>query len=352
MRIALIASPFISVPPRFYGGTELFIDALAEALIRLGVEVEVYSNGQSTVHADVRWCYAEQQWPLPSESFAVSKEVNHAAWAVSEAQRECDIIHINSALAVPLARFSSRPFVYTLHHPCEPSFTDLYERNTAVTYVSISHSQVSLQPSLTSTVVHHGVDIERYPFVREKQPYLCFLGRICPIKGAHHAIEIARRAGLPLKIAGEIQPIFKDYFETEIRPFIDGHHVEFMGEADLALKTEVLSHATALLFPISWDEPFGLVMVEAMACGTPVIAFPGGAVEEVVKDGVSGRICRDVDEAASSVMRDVFDPAAIRRYAREHFSADAMARGYYQIYSDLLRKNTSNELLKREEAAV
>ncbi|MCU1226428.1 MAG: glycosyltransferase family 4 protein [Edaphobacter sp.] len=352
MRVALIASPFITVPPRQYGGTELFIADLAEALMRLGVEVSVYTNGQSTVDADVRWCYAEQQWPLPSESFGTWKEIDHTAWAVSDAQRECDIIHISSALAVPFARLSSRPFVCTLHHPCEPLLTELYERNNEVTYVSISRHQASLQPSLTSSVVHHGVDIGRYPFVPKKQPYLCFLGRICPIKGTHHAIEIARRVGLPLKIAGEIQPIFKDYFETEIRPFIDGDHVEFMGEADLALKREVLSHATALLFPISWNEPFGLVMIEAMACGTPVIAFPGGAVEEVVKDGVSGRICRDVDEATSSLMHDVFDAAVIRCYARECFSAGTMAKRYYQIYSDLLGKSISNELLKREEATA
>jgi glycosyltransferase involved in cell wall biosynthesis len=352
MRVALIASPFITVPPVHYGGTELFIADLAEALTRLGVEVRLYANGASTVRADVRWCYAEQQWPLPSEAAGASKEINHAAWAVCEAEKECDIVHVSSALAVPLSRFSSRPFVCTLHHHCDPFLTDLYERNTAVTYVSISRRQASLQPSLSPHVVHHGVDIGRYPFIRKKQPYLCFLGRICPIKGTHHAIEIAGRAGLPLKIAGEVQPIFKDYFDTEIRPFVDGDHVEYLGEADLALKTELLSQATALLFPIAWDEPFGLVMIEAMACGTPVIAFPGGAVEEVVRNGVSGRVCRDVDEAVSSLMSDAFDPVAVRCYAREHFSVGIMAKRYYQIYSDLVHKKPSLEPLKRGEATA
>jgi glycosyltransferase involved in cell wall biosynthesis len=352
MRVALIASPFIPVPPRHYGGTELFIANLAEALMDLGVEVAVYTNGQSTVNADVRWCYAEAQWPLPSEFIGVSKEVNHAAWAVSEAQKECDIIHISSSLAVPLAGLSSRPFVCTLHHPCEPLLTELYERNSAVTYVAISRHQASRQPAMAPAVIHHGVDIDRYPFVAKKEPYLCFLGRICPIKGTHHAIEIARRAGLPLKIAGEVQPIFKDYFDREILPFIDGDRVQFLGDADFALKADLLSHATALLFPIAWDEPFGLVMIEAMACGTPVIALPGGAVEEVVRDGVSGKVCGSVAQAAASVLRDVFDPAAIRCYAREHFSSRAMARQYYRLYSELLGKDDPDQLLNREEAVA
>jgi glycosyltransferase involved in cell wall biosynthesis len=352
MRVALIASPFIAIPPMCYGGTELFVADLAEALTRLGVDVSLYANGASTVRADVRWCYAQQQWPPPSEAAGASKEINHAAWAVCEAEKECDIVHVNSALAVPLARLSSRPFVCTLHHPCEPFLTDLYERNTAVTYVSISRRQSSLHPSLPSHVVHHGVDFARYPFIRKKQPYVCFLGRICPIKGTHHAIEIAKRAGLPLKIAGEVQPIFKDYFDAKIRPFVDGHRVEYLGEANMALKTELLSQATALLFPIAWDEPFGLVMIEAMACGTPVIAFPGGAVEEVVRNGVSGRVCRDVDEAVSSLVSDTFDPGAIRCYARKHFSVEIMAKRYCQIYSDLVHNKPSLKHLMRGEATA
>lgn len=138
----------------------------------------MYTNGQSTANADVRWCYAEAQWPLPSEFIGVSKEIDHAAWAVSEAQRECDIIHVSSSLAVALAGLSSKPFVCTLHHPCEALLTELYERNPAVTYVAISRHQASRQPTLAPTVIPHGVDIVRYPFVAKKEPYFACLLRL------------------------------------------------------------------------------------------------------------------------------------------------------------------------------
>ncbi len=338
MRIALIASPFISVPPVGYGGTELFVANLAEALVSLGVDVDVYANGESHVKANLRSRYPRQDWPLSSETSGLTKEIDHTAWAVDDADMRCDIIHISSALAVPFSRFSSKSFVCTLHHPAEPALTDLYERHSTVTYTAISQHQASLHPTLHPRVIHHGLDLAKYRFEAKKQPYVAFLGRICPIKGPHNAIAIAKQAGIPLRIAGEVQPIFRDYFEKEIRPHLDGHSVEFVGEADLALKNELLSHATALLFPIEWEEPFGLAMIESMACGTPVIAFPGGAVKEVIDDGISGRVCSSVAEAAAALQRDTFQPAAVRRCAETRFSADAMARQYYRLYHSLLTR--------------
>jgi glycosyltransferase involved in cell wall biosynthesis len=352
MRVALIASPFISVPPERYGGTELFVANLAEALVRLGVEVDVYANGESRVRANLRSRYPKQEWPLASETAGVTKEIDHIAWAVDDGEARCDIIHVSSALAVPFSRFSSRSFVYTLHHPADASFTDLYERHSAVTYIAISQHQASLHSTLHPHVIHHGLDLTKYHFEEKKQPYAAFLGRICPIKGTHNAIAIAKRAGIPLKIAGEVQPIFRDYFEKEIRPHLDGRNVEFVGEADLALKNELLSHATALLFPIEWQEPFGLAMIESMACGTPVIAFPGGAVEEVIDDGISGRVCRDVSEAAEVLRRESFQPKAVRRCAETRFSADAMARQYYHVYCGLLRSIPLRAGLNPEETAA
>lgn len=352
MRVALIASPFISVPPVGYGGTELFIANLAEALGGLGVEVDVYANGESRVKANLHSRYPTQEWPLPSENSRITKEVDHTAWAVDDAETNCDIIHVGAAVAVPFSRFSSRPFVCTLHHPAEAGFTDLYERYSGVTYIAISKHQASLHPRLRPHVIHHGLDLRDYRFEEKKQPYLAFLGRICPIKGAHNAIAIAKRAGMPLKIAGEVQPMFQDYFEKEIRPHIDGRDIEFLGEADLALKNELLGHATALLFPIEWEEPFGLAMIESMACGTPVIAFPGGAVEEVIDDGISGRLCRDVSEAAAVLQRETFQPKAVRHCAETRFSADAMARHYCQLYSGLLRTAPPRPDLNPEETAA
>jgi glycosyltransferase involved in cell wall biosynthesis len=352
MRVALIASPFISVPPAGYGGTELFIANLAEALVRLGVDVDVYANGESRVKANLRSRYPKQDWPLASEAFGVMKELDHMAWAVEDAEAACDVIHVCSALAVPFSRFSSRSFVCTLHHAYDPALTDLYERHNGIAYAAISRHQASVHATLHPHVIHHGLDLGKYRFQEKKQPYLAFLGRICPIKGAHNAIAIAKRAGMRLKIAGEVQPIFRDYFEREIRPHLTGHNIEFVGEVDLALKNELLSQATALLFPIEWEEPFGLVMIEAMACGTPVIAFPGGAVEEVIDNGISGRICRDIGEAADSLQRDLFQPKAVRNSAETRFSADAMAHHYYRLYSDLQKRILRSAGLNPEETAA
>jgi glycosyltransferase involved in cell wall biosynthesis len=338
MRVALIASPFISVPPLGYGGTELFIANLAEALVRLGVDVDVYANGESRVKANLRSRYPRQDWPLASEAPSVLKEIDYTAWAIRDAAGSCDLIHVNSPVAVPFSCFSSRVFVCTLHHQGDATTTEFYERYSAVAYAAISRHQASQHPTLHPCVIPHGLDFAKYRFEEKRQAYVAFLGRICPIKGAHNAIAIAKQAGIPLKIAGEVQPVFRDYFDSQIRPHLDGRNVEFVGESDLALKNELLSQATALLFPIEWEEPFGLAMIESMACGTPVIAFPGGAVEEVIDDGISGRICRDIDEAAAALQRDVFQPDLVRHCAETRFSADEMARQYYRLYSGLLKR--------------
>src|SRR4029453_19420928 len=156
--------------------------------------------------------------------------------------------------------------------------------------------------------IHHGIDLSQYRFQGRKQQYLSFLGRIAPIKGTHLAISVAQKSGIPLKIAGEIQPIFRDYFEAEVKPHIDGKFIEYLGEADLAAKNELLGNSLALLFPIQWHEPFGLVMAEAMACGTPVLALPGGSVPEVVKEGVSGHICATPSDMVQRLKSLALDP--------------------------------------------
>ena len=337
MRIALVASPFICVPPERYGGTELFVAQLAVGLKKIGLEPIVYTNGESTVPVERRWLYPKSEWPIHGEIHANLKDIDHTAWAVADARRDCDIVHLNSAPGLAHSRFDIPPLVYTIHHPHEPSLSSFYERYPEINFVTISNFQRKHEKMPRVRVIHHGLNFDKYHLVTDKHSYVAFIGRIAPVKGTHLAIAAARSAGIKLKIAGEVQPQFRGYFDSEIKPFIDGDAVEYIGEADLAAKNELLGHALALLFPIQWDEPFGLVMIEAMACGTPVIAFPGGSVPEIVEDGVSGRVCKSVEEMARH-LRNIgeFDATVVRTYAQKKFSLERMVQQYVDLYSEIL----------------
>lgn len=336
MRIALIASPFIPVPPTRYGGTELFIAHLAEGLERQGIDAVVYCNGESTVGAEKRSCYPTSEWPLPNETSGTLKELDHISWSIEDAAKTCDLIHVNSASAVTYSNFVPTPFVCTMHHEELPAVTRIYERYSRVCYAAISRHQASTHPTLGVRTIHHGIDLGLYHLQEKKEDYLCFLGRIAPIKGAHTAIEVAKRAGIPLKIAGEVQPIFRDYFETVIKPNIDGSFISYEGEADIETKNRLLGASRGLLFPIEWDEPFGLVMLEAMACGTPVFAMPCGSVPEIVSPGISGRICASVEIMAEAVTNDTYVPAGIRDWAERNFSKEVMVQRYIDLYRSIL----------------
>jgi glycosyltransferase involved in cell wall biosynthesis len=341
MRIALVAPPFIAVPPVRYGGTELFVAHLAEGLVHAGHQVIVYANGESRPAGELRWLHERAEWPVSNVGDAAVKDFAHTAWACEDAARQADVVHLNCGPGVVFSRFLDVPFVTTLHHPTEPVLSELYARHPDVQYVAISRFQQSREHLPRITTVHHGLDLSRYRLQVRKQPYLAFLGRITPTKAPHLAIEVARRAGLPLKIAGEVQPAFADYWESMVKPRIDGRDVEFVGEADLAAKNELLGGASAFLFPIEWDEPFGLVMLEAMACGTPVLAFGRGSVPEVVADGVSGWICRDLDDMVRLARRPGIDPAGCRRHVSTHFSISHMTRGYVEVYQQAIAASRS-----------
>ena len=336
MRIALVASPFIEVPPRRYGGTELFIARLAEGLKALGVDVVVYTNGASTVDVEKRWLYDRPQWPIVGEIYDNLKDINHSFWAIRDAAPDCDLIHLNNVPGLAASRFVEKPFVYTIHHPHVAGLSEYFGYFPDVQYVTISDFQRREEKMPHVRTIHHGIRTENFAVNRGAREYFAFLGRIAPMKGTHLAIEVARRAGVPLKIAGEVQPVFRDYFDREIKPHVDGKNVEYVGEVGPEGKNEVLGGARALLFPIQWDEPFGLVMVEAMACGTPVIAMKGGSVPEIVKPGISGAICTNVDEMVRAAKELKGDPDAIRAYVEEYFSVDRMADDYLALYRDML----------------
>lgn len=342
MRVGLIAPPFIPVPPVEYGGTELFIADLAEGLHRLGLEVTVYTNGEATVNTKKRWLFEKSQWPIQGDGYAVLKDVEHTVWAIHDAPNCCDILHLNSAQVLPCSRLSRLPIVYTLHHPAERQLSAVYGRHPELHYVCISNDQSSREHLPNFKVIHHGIDLSKYKLKTRKQPYLSFIGRIAPIKGVHVAIEIAKRAGIPLKIAGEVQPMYKDYFESKVRPHIDGRFIEYLGIADLAAKNELLGNAMAMLFPISWDEPFGLVMLEAMACGTPVLALLAGSVPEIVKNGISGFVSRTTDGLVRHAQHLQLDPLRIREYVQQNFSQCRMAQRYCALYKQILRSERQN----------
>jgi glycosyltransferase involved in cell wall biosynthesis len=347
MRIGLIVPPFISVPPKAYGGTELFAAQLAEGLTKSGVDVVVYTNGESTVGVEKRWIYPKSLWPIEGDIHTDLRDINHGAWAVQDAMKSCDIIHISNAPTLVHSRFVNVPFVYTIHHTYDEGLNSLYSFYPDVWYVTISNLQQKQHTVPKLTTIHHGIDPSLYTMGTGKRDHFVFLGRIVPVKGAHTAVEVAKRTGIPLKIAGEIQPRFKDYYESQIKPHLDGKLIEYVGQADLKIKNELLSSALGLLFPIEWDEPFGLVMIEAMACGAPVYALRGGSVAEVVKDGVSGYVCDSVDDMVRCAEdAESFDFRLARRYVEANFSVRRMVEAYADLYAEILGEARGGSLRK------
>jgi glycosyltransferase involved in cell wall biosynthesis len=345
MRIALIAPPFISVPPQRYGGTELFVGQLALGLKKLGHEPILYTNGESKAAVECRWIYPTDDWPIEGEIYAHLKDINHSGWAVADARSRCDLIHLNNAPGLAQSRLVDLPIVYTIHHPAEPALSEYYSWYPDVNFVTISDFQLRTEKLPRMRRIHHGIDFQEYR-LGKREDYVAFIGRIAPMKAPHLAIAAAKRAGVKLKIAGEIQPVYRQYFDSEIKPHIDGTNVEYVGEADLEAKNELLGNALAMLFPIQWDEPFGLVMIEAMACGTPVLAFPGGSVGEIVEDGVSGWVCSSVEEMAKRIESAAeFDPVEVRAYAERKFSVDRMVGEYVDLYTEILADRGANHSL-------
>jgi glycosyltransferase involved in cell wall biosynthesis len=340
MRIAQIAPLHESVPPRLYGGTERVVYYLTEELLRQGHDVTLFASGDSRCSAELRPIC---QSALRLESGLLSCPV---AWHVLEAEKvaqqagEFDIVHSHADFFLfPHIRGRNIPAVSTIHGRLDlPDLFPLYREFNDMRLISISDAQRAPMPWASwLATVHHGLPEELFSPGSGKGGYLAFLGRISPEKGPDRAIAIARRAGMPLRIAAKVDAVDREYFETEIKSLLNDRNIEFVGEIGEHEKQAFLGDAAALLFPIGWPEPFGLVMIEAMACGTPVIAFPHGSVNEIVQDGVTGFVVSDVEAAAGAVLRiPSISRSQCRAAFEERFSARRMCRDYLQAYEQVV----------------
>jgi glycosyltransferase involved in cell wall biosynthesis len=342
VRIAQVAPLFESVPPRFYGGTERIVSYLTEDLVRKGHDVTLYASGDSETRARLR--------PSSARSLRLDRECkdplsHHIVMLERVAQEasEFDVIHYHiDYLHFPTTRRTPQHHLTTLHGRLDlPDLVPLYREYREMPVISISDSQRRpLEWANWQATVYHGLPRDLYPFTETPGDYFAFLGRISPEKGCDRAIEIARRVGMPLKIAAKIGEADQEYYDQRIRPLLREPGVEFIGEISERDKSAFLGGARALLFPIDWPEPFGLVMIESMACGTPVLAFPRGAVPEILEAGVTAHFGSTVDELVEAAGRlGELDRRICRETFERRFSDVRMSDDYEQVYRRLMEGN-------------
>lgn len=349
LRIAQAAPPFESVPPAGYGGTERVVCVLTEELVKRGHDVTLFASGDSRTSAHLEPIVERALWHQQMRYRDFTPFWSMALGRLMQDLQSFDVIHSHlDYFGFPLARITPSPVVTTLHGRLDqPELQPLYGAFPDVPLVSISDAQRRPVPSANWVdTVYHGIDLESFTFRDKQGEYLAFLGRISPEKGLDVAVRIARAVGMPLKIAARKPLPFKqdpevrrdwEYYQDSIRPLLQKQGVEFIGEVDGTAKDEFLGRAAALLFPIRWPEPFGLVMVEAMACGTPVLALRDGSVPEIVEHGKSGFVCRDEQELVAAT-REIasLNRGECRREVEQRFSPAAMAEGYERVYAHLM----------------
>lgn len=356
MKIGIIAPPWVPIPPLAYGGTELVIDTLARGLSVAGHDVRLFASGDSTCPVPTEYLLEEAEGLQIANS---TIEIRHLISAYEAFAEECDIIHDHTLIGPVFGPpRTNTPVVATNHFPFSKDTAEVWRTVTksSAKIISISNHHASLADSdiTVDQVIHHGVDTTRFPQGNGEGGYLAFLGRMVAEKGVHIAARIARETGVPLKIAAKMreQPE-KDYFEAEVKPLL-GNGIEYIGEIGATDKLDLLSGAKALINPIKWHEPFGMVMIESMACGTPVLVFPSGAAPEIVTDGLTGFVCEDEQEMIDSVGKiDELNRRACRWEVENSFSMQRMVKDHVDFYQNVIAENNKVlELDSKKKALV
>lgn len=340
MRIAQIAPLWERVPPSTYGGTELVVSLLTEELVRRGHEVTLFASGDSITAAELVSVHSQALRLDPKVKEAGIYEMLQLS-QVYERAKEFDVIHSHmGCTALPYASLVKTPTVHTLHGIFTPDNEKMFVHARNQPFISISDSQREPRLGLNCVAtVYNGVDPSSYTFYPQPSdpPYLAFLGRLSPEKGTHLAIEIAKRTNSVLKIAGKIDAVDVEYYESQIKPHIDGEQIQFLGEANHVQKNVLMGNALATLFPITWREPFGLVMIESMVSGTPVIAMELGSTREVIAHGKTGFLCHSVEECVAALGNiHQIDRQVCRQHVEDNFSVRRMADGYEAVYKQIM----------------
>jgi glycosyltransferase involved in cell wall biosynthesis len=338
MKIAQISPLIERVPPRTYGGTERVVSALTEELVKRGHDVTLFASGDSKTSARLFSMYPKNLRELKLNPFRENSIRLMGVGLPYNFQEEFDIIHDhNFPFSAPAANLSKTPVVATLHGPIDPGNQELYEMLSNPYLVSISKAQIPKHTNLNHvTTIYHGFDMRSYPFSKIPKDYLLYVGRIAPKKGLHHAMNVAKKLGKKLIIAAKYVELHNNYFKEVIEPNLSDQ-IKWVGEVTEAERNQLMSHALAVLHPACWEEPFGLAMIEALACGAPVVAFNRGSIPEIVKDGKTGFVVKDEEEMANAINRiDEINRETCRRDALSRFKVEKMAEEYELVYQAVL----------------
>jgi len=347
MRIAMISTPFLAVPPRKYGGTELVVFELVEGLVARGHDVVLFATGDSNTSAELRYAYPEAQWPPNAAA-----DIYHVSSAMDQiADGDFDLVHAHSATTLGFSRLlPDIPIVYTLHHHRVDELSNFYQHFPRAHYVAISQRQKDLEIALPNCdVIYHGLDPNRFESTEKADDYVSFIGRFSEEKGPHTAIDVARAAGLSIYMAGEAHTPDVAFAKREMEHRLREPHVNAIGCVGVAEKVPLLKKSRALLAPITWEEPFGLILTEAMLCGCPVVAFARGSTPELVENGVTGYLVNSAEEMVDVIRPggplDNFDRVRCRTHAVTRFSRDRMVADHLRLYNEIVEERSSKEIL-------